>query len=231
MVRDEVQLAVRWAAEEGWNPGIHDAEAFYGADPNGFYAAERGGEIVGTASLVSYPGDLSFAGFLIVRPDLRGQGIGGLLIRHLMESGRGRNIGGDGVPEMLPTYLRKGFRFAYWHRRFQGVGGGQAAGNLVALADLPFEELMRYDRGVFPATRDEFLRAFLGAGGDDRARLDRGRHDQRLWSDPPLPGRIQDRPLVRRRPGRGGEGPARPGRHRAGGRSTSWTSRSPTSRG
>lgn len=36
MHRDEVQIAVEWAAREGWNPGLADADCFYAADPNGF---------------------------------------------------------------------------------------------------------------------------------------------------------------------------------------------------
>ena len=35
MSRDEVALAVDWAAQEGWNPGLHDAQTFRVADPGG----------------------------------------------------------------------------------------------------------------------------------------------------------------------------------------------------
>jgi len=37
MNRDDVSLAVAWAASEGWNPGVHDADCFYAADPDGFF--------------------------------------------------------------------------------------------------------------------------------------------------------------------------------------------------
>ena len=36
MSRQELDLAVDWAAAEGWNPGLHDANCFYAIDPNGF---------------------------------------------------------------------------------------------------------------------------------------------------------------------------------------------------
>ena len=36
MTRAELDLAIEWAAGEGWNPGLADADAFYAADPNGF---------------------------------------------------------------------------------------------------------------------------------------------------------------------------------------------------
>jgi len=42
--RDELNLAVEWAAGEGWNPGLHDADLFWDTDPDGFVCAERNGE-------------------------------------------------------------------------------------------------------------------------------------------------------------------------------------------
>lgn len=165
MTRSEMDLAVRWAAEEGWNPGVHDAEAFYAAYPSAFFVADREGEVVGTVSIVSYPGDVCFAAFLMVRPHMRGHGIGGMLLDHLQAVGKGKNIGGDGVVAMLPTYAARGYKFAHWHLRFKGVGGGDEDRDLTDLVDVSFEELSRYDRSIFPAPRDEFLRSFLGQEG------------------------------------------------------------------
>ena len=36
MARDELSIALDWAAAEGWNPGLHDAPCFLAADPQGF---------------------------------------------------------------------------------------------------------------------------------------------------------------------------------------------------
>lgn len=36
MNHNEIRYAIDWAAKEGWNPGLHDAECFYLADPEGF---------------------------------------------------------------------------------------------------------------------------------------------------------------------------------------------------
>ena len=37
MNRSEVELCTQWASAEGWNPGKHDAQAFYAADQKGFW--------------------------------------------------------------------------------------------------------------------------------------------------------------------------------------------------
>ncbi len=97
MTRSEVNVAIDWAQREGWNPGIHDAQCFFHADPNGFYAAKINGEIVGTVSVVKYSGDFAFEGLYIVRPDLRGKGIGSQMQRFVLDSCRDINLGLYGV--------------------------------------------------------------------------------------------------------------------------------------
>ncbi len=161
MTKDEVRTAVDWADKEGWNPGLLDAEAFYKAAPNSFFAGEIAGEMVSTVSLVDYPGDLSFFGFNIVRKDMRGQGIGRKMVEHVLERARGRNIGADGVPNMLPHYQRMGFRPVYRSYRFRGWGDGDRDPDLVLGAEVSLDDLSAYDARIFSAPRKDFLKAFL----------------------------------------------------------------------
>jgi hypothetical protein len=42
MTAAEVEQLVAWAADEGWNPGLDDAESFRAVDPAGFLALELG---------------------------------------------------------------------------------------------------------------------------------------------------------------------------------------------
>jgi GNAT superfamily N-acetyltransferase len=165
MTRSEVDLALDWAANEGWNPGIHDAEPFFQADPEGFFAGEMNGEIVATVSLVRYRGDLAFGGFFMVRPDVRGHGVGREILSFFLERARGRNTGIDGVAEMVPTYEKNGFRFCYWNHRFRGVGGGTAPSGLVHATEVPFSDLLEYDMSIFSAPRETFLRSFISQEG------------------------------------------------------------------
>ena len=50
MRREEVAFAIDLAAQEGWNPGLHDAECFFSADPEGFLIGEMDGEPVGATA-------------------------------------------------------------------------------------------------------------------------------------------------------------------------------------
>lgn len=54
MNRKEVDIAIEWAAKEGWNPGIHDADCYYSADPYGFLVGILGDEPIATISVIKY---------------------------------------------------------------------------------------------------------------------------------------------------------------------------------
>ncbi|MCK0198373.1 GNAT family N-acetyltransferase [Ancylobacter sp. 6x-1] len=174
----EIALAVDWAAREGWNPGMHDADCFAKADPQGFFLAAIDGEPVATISLVNYDAAFSFLGFYIVRPDLRGRGIGRALWQEARRHAGSRTIGLDGVLAQQANYARDGFRPAYRNIRFAGRPGTHAvqAAGMVGLASLPFSQIAASDALVFPAARDAFLRAWIGAPSHvGRALVENGR--------------------------------------------------------
>lgn len=171
MRRDELDVLVDWAAAEGWNPGLHDADVFWATDPEGFVAAEMDGALVGGGSIVSYDGRFGFMGFFIVAPDRRGQGLGRRIWLHRRDAlrarlRRGATIGMDGVAEMQPFYERGGF--APWDRdlRFAGIGAPAAlAPPLVDAREVPFDALLRYDAAHFPAPRPAFLERWIATPG------------------------------------------------------------------
>ncbi|WP_246044004.1 GNAT family N-acetyltransferase [Ruegeria sediminis] len=167
----EVQRAVDWAAREGWNPGLQDAECFRVTDPDGFLGGFLGGEMIASVSVVNYDDSFAFLGFYIVRPEYRGAGHGLQLFRHAMTHGKGRNVGLDGVVDQQENYRRSDFDFAYNNCRFGGTVAGalKRLGNVHTGAVQPLSEvsgaLKTYDRMMFPAPRDAFLASWLGAAG------------------------------------------------------------------
>jgi hypothetical protein len=167
MTRDEVALAVDWAAAEGWNPGLHDAPCFHAADPQGFLLGLLDGEPVATISVVKYGVDFGFLGFYIVKPGFRGRGLGWALWQAGMSSLAGRNVGLDGVVGQQENYRQSGFALAWRNIRQEGAGGGQAPADhrIVPLAALPFETVSAYDRLFFPADRAAFLRCWIAQPG------------------------------------------------------------------
>lgn len=174
MARKELDLAVEWAAGEGWNPGLNDAEVFFQADPEGFMVAEREGELLGSISAVAYGQDYGFMGFYIVRPEYRGQGIGGLMAQTGLTRLAGRIIGLDGVVAQQESYKKAGAELAFQSFRYEAVGtGGEGGGGggyslppqVVQLSTLDFEQVSAYDQTCFPAERDAFLKAWISQPG------------------------------------------------------------------
>ncbi|MDB5860214.1 MAG: GCN5-related N-acetyltransferase [Ramlibacter sp.] len=163
MTRDELALAIDWAAQEGWNPGLHDAGAFHAADPQGFFVGELAGEPVASISVVKYGASLAFLGLYIVLPAFRGRGLGWALWQHGMASAAGRRVGLDGVLAQQDNYRKSGFTLAWRNVRYQGTGGPQLARDprVVPLLTLPFKTVAGYDRPFFPGGRSRFLRAWL----------------------------------------------------------------------
>jgi len=63
MTRRELDIALDWAAAEGWNPGINDGNCFYAADAGGFLAGFLGDKMIASISAVKYGKSFSFIGF------------------------------------------------------------------------------------------------------------------------------------------------------------------------
>lgn len=168
LARDELDIVIDWAAAEDWNPGLNDAEIFWQTDPNGFVGAELDGELIASGSIVSYGSDYGFMGFFIVKPELRGKGIGSRLWFHRRDLLKSRlkptaAIGMDGVFEMQDWYARGGFKFTHRNLRMQGVATtkGPIASEISNLDSIPFHQVSEYDLECFGCERDKFLKAWI----------------------------------------------------------------------
>jgi ribosomal protein S18 acetylase RimI-like enzyme len=161
MTRAELGLAIEWAAREGWNPGLHDAEPFFHTDPQGFFLGLLDDEPVGCISAVAYDDAFGFIGFYIVRPQFRGRGFGLRIWNAAVDYLGDRTIGLDGVVARQASYQKSGFRLAYRNVRYEGVGGGVAPAGIVDLATVPFAHVAAYDAAHFPVPRLEFLRRWI----------------------------------------------------------------------
>ncbi|VCU69529.1 Acetyltransferase (GNAT) family protein [Pigmentiphaga humi] len=166
----EVALAVDWAAGEGWNPGLQDADSFLAADADGFWIGLHGGRPASCLSAVRYGAGFGFIGFYIVHPDYRGRGYGLRLWQAALDAlGGARTLGLDGVVERQHDYRRSGFELAHRNIRFGGIAAPRPrAGtprDIVPLSAVALGDVLAYDRPCFPAPREDFLRAWLAQPG------------------------------------------------------------------
>ena len=167
MTREQLDMAVEWAATEGWNPGLHDADCYYTADPNGFLMGFLDDEPIASISVVKYDDSFGFLGFYIVKPEYRGQGYGIQIWTAGLQYLNGCNIGLDGVVDQQPNYKKAGFKLAFRNIRFEGKAGGDFPQNpeLKELSSLPFSKIEKYEQAFFPANRSEFVKCWINQPG------------------------------------------------------------------
>jgi hypothetical protein len=170
MREDEVATLGDWAAAEGWNPGLSDLEVAWKTDPEAFIALRDGDVLAGGGSIFSYSGDFGFMGLLIMRADLRKQGLGKVLWqwrrdRLLARLKPGAGICMDGVFDMVPFYERGGFKSAFRDVRFEGTAVGTSEPTAALLDSGDFPEIAVYDRAFVPAVREAFLARWITAPG------------------------------------------------------------------
>ncbi len=163
MDRADLDVAIDWAATEGWNPGLHDAASFHAADPGGFLVGEIDGAPVATISAVRYGATFGFVGLYIVRADLRGRGHGIALWNAGLAHLAGRNVGLDGVVAQQANYRKSGFALACRNVRYEGTvtSTGTLDARIVPLSACAVADIVAYDRGCFPEERSAFVRAWI----------------------------------------------------------------------
>jgi hypothetical protein len=174
-VDDLAAVTVPWMAEAGWNPGLHDAETFHAADPEGFLVGELDGEPIATVSGVRYSDAFAFLGCYIVREPFRGRGYGLAIHEAARRRLDGCVQGGDGVLENVTVYEGIGRVLAYRNARFEAEGTGRSgdersdADPTIDARSIPIEAIEAVDRPCFPAPRRAFLEAWI-AQADASAR-------------------------------------------------------------
>ncbi|MBP7850345.1 MAG: GNAT family N-acetyltransferase [Lentimicrobiaceae bacterium] len=169
---DGVSLLMDWAANEGWNPGPHDAEVFWETDPDGFYGFFDGDRLIAGGAIISYDRAFGFMGLFIVHPDYRDRGIGRRLWhlrRNLLQQRLhpGATIGMDGVVAMQNFYSQGGFELAYREERYACMGQGFLLHPCVSpIHSADHVDVLRYDLACFGFSRPRFLLPWLKIPGN-----------------------------------------------------------------
>lgn len=167
MTRSEIDMAIDWAEVEGWNPGIHDSDCFYSADPNGFLIGVLDDEPVAMVSAVAYEDSYGFMGFYIVKPEVRRRGYGQQLVDVGLRYLENRCIGLDSVRPDLVSHIKPEFKPAYANYRFEWIKDQQlpVAPEVIELFEIPFSAVTAYDYEVFGYPRESFLKCWITRPG------------------------------------------------------------------
>lgn len=159
MTLSDLEMALDWAAAEGWNPGLEDAAAFRAADPKGFLISEVAGDPAAVISVVNHDPAFAFLGLYICTAAFRGQGHG-LALWHAGVAHAGKRcIGLDGVPDQQANYAQSGFAPAGKTVRF--TGPLPDLGKARALVPQDIETLCKADAHFVGFNRPAFAAAWF----------------------------------------------------------------------
>ncbi len=164
LTREETHIMFDWVKQEGWNPGINDAETLYQFFPAGLLGCFIDNQLAGVSAVFNYSPGFAFFGLYIIKPEYRGLGYGLAITRHRLQIAGQRNIGLDGVMENISKYRHIGFRFAYTTFRFEfrPIITPPTPPQLIANFEaIPLADLLDYEARLFPASRSSFLKVWL----------------------------------------------------------------------
>ena len=161
-------VIVNWMVEDGWRPGIKDAECFLACDPSAAFAGELNGKPIACATMTKYSDRFSFGGCYIVSKERRGKRYGGMLYDAVMASViPSRSIAIAGLLHLEELYKRKGFRSQFYGARFDlhpptaitrlSEKSERCPVNIKSIEDVDLQALFKYDAEVFGVERHAFL--------------------------------------------------------------------------
>lgn len=161
MTLSDLKTVLGWAAAEGWNPGLEDAEAFFCADPAGFFVKEVAGQPVAAISVVNHDTANAFLGLYICHPDFRGRGFGIEVWRAGKAHAGERCIGLDGVPAQQNNYVSEGFGGHGRTIRYEGTLDHATNPDVTVASMADMSALLALDLRTTGHRRDQFLTSWL----------------------------------------------------------------------
>jgi ribosomal protein S18 acetylase RimI-like enzyme len=163
MTKHDIPGGVRLNTVVGWNQTEADWSRFLAASPNGCFAMEDGGKIVGTAATLPFENKFAWISMVLVDPNYRNQGIGTSLLRraidHLDSTGI-PTLKLDATPAGKPLYEKLGFVTEYEIDRWilKRTVTDTSSQHAIEAAER-LSEVLEFDQEVFGADRGALLRS------------------------------------------------------------------------
>lgn len=155
----DVERAIALTDLEGWGYTHEDFRRLIALNPNGCFAADSDGKLVGVLSTTVY-GRLAFLGAVIVEPECRGQGIGDAMMRaaldHLDDGGV-ETVRLNAYLHVVAFYERLGFRAEYDNVRWSRGPLPAIPSSARPLDAKALDHVIAFDAPFFGATRADLL--------------------------------------------------------------------------
>ncbi len=163
LVGQDIERAIELTNLEGWGYTRADFERLLALSPQGCFAAEEDGHVVGVLSTTSF-GPLAFLGAVIVDPAARGKGVGRLLmqdaLRHLASTWV-QTVRLNAYRNVIGFYEKLGFHREYEVVRWTAdLSRGEPA-RVPRARPEDLDALVSFDARYFGAPRKALLERLL----------------------------------------------------------------------
>ncbi len=155
----DIDAAIRLTDLEDWGYSPSDFRRLLELSPGGCFAAELAGEVVGVLTTTTYDG-LAFLGAVIVRPELRGRGVGKQMMEAALDHLRALGVVTvrlNAYLNAIPFYERLGFRREYEVIRWHGPATSGRATGVRPARRSDIARIGHLDKAYFGADRTPLL--------------------------------------------------------------------------
>lgn len=160
MTTKDIPEGMRLKNIAGWNQTAQDWHRFLSTNPEGCFAAEYEGHLIGTATTIVYEERLAWIGMVLVDQQHRGQGIGTALLEHAIRYLDSRKIPCmklDATPQGKPLYENLGFIGEYSVERW--MLKRQPSAKTAGTSFVQIQNVLHLDKEIFGTDRSGLLRS------------------------------------------------------------------------
>jgi len=162
---EDIPVAEKLRKIARWNQTPRDWKRLISFSPEGCFALELDGELVGTATTTIYAGKVAWIGMMLIDPDVRGKGLGRSLLTTCIDYLQDRRIPSirlDATPMGEPLYRSLGFEGYQQIFRMRGRTSKSALPEGIRKArPADVAEIARLDKKAFGCDRSPVIQALV----------------------------------------------------------------------
>jgi GNAT superfamily N-acetyltransferase len=132
-------------------------------EPNGCFAAVKGGRLIGTTTTTTYGNELAWIGMVLVDPKEQRQGIATRLLNVALDylNGKAATVKLDATAQGQPVYQRLGFEVESVLERWSGTSNARNARSSKVWDEDGIHEVLALDHLAFATDRSKLLKKLI----------------------------------------------------------------------
>ena len=163
LFESDITAAMQPKQAAGWNQTEEDWRRLLALEPNGCFAAVKGGRLVGTTTTTTYGNELAWIGMVLVDPKERRQGIATRLMNVALNylNGKVATVKLDATAQGQPVYERLGFEVESVLERWSGTPNARNARGSNVWDEDGIHDVLALDRLAFATDRSKLLKKLI----------------------------------------------------------------------